>query len=141
MRLGSSLITVFFCVASILGLALAYGTIDKSGIINLIENDMTINGVTYVLVDVRGRDEVAATSLIGNAINIPLPEVEEALDLDTEAFLAKYNQKKPSVETIITYCKAGSRAEKAAHIFENKGYEALFYPGSYNDWIKTFLRA
>ncbi|KEG12003.1 Heat shock protein 67Bb [Trypanosoma grayi] len=88
------------------------------------------------LIDVRGQDEVQVTGLIPLAINIPLDQLECALKNDQESFLNKYEAPKPlHSETLVMYCKMGSRAEQAAAIATQCGYHNTeVYLGGWDEW-------
>uniref|UniRef100_A0A182JNC3 Rhodanese domain-containing protein n=1 Tax=Anopheles christyi TaxID=43041 RepID=A0A182JNC3_9DIPT len=76
-----------------------------------------------LLVDVRNPDELAETGKIPTSINIPLPQLEEGLKLDDEAFKAKFGRDKPSTSTeVIFHCKMGGRAQKATDLASSLGF-------------------
>lgn len=92
------------------------------------------NKVDYLLIDVRNKDELIH-GMIPTAKNIPLPEVEHALDLTPEAFEKKYHFKKPTKQdSLIFHCRSGGRSQQAAMIAENRGYQAKNYAGSIWEW-------
>lgn len=90
-------------------------------------------------------------------INIPLGEVQEALQLDSEDFQAQYNAEKPQVDDevsytlknygsensysidenfqLVFYCMAGVRSKSAALQFEQAGYSDVSnYLGGWWEW-------
>ncbi|XP_053684047.1 rhodanese domain-containing protein CG4456-like isoform X2 [Sabethes cyaneus] len=89
-----------------------------------------------LLIDVRGADELAETGQIPTSINIPLPTVEQALQLSDDEFKAKYGRTKPNPETeVIFHCKLGGRAQKAADMATGLGFKnARNYKGSWTEW-------
>ncbi|KAJ1799448.1 Heat shock protein 67B2 [Coemansia sp. RSA 2598] len=95
-----------------------------------ISEGNALNGRNIVIVDVRGPDEFSAGS-IPNAINIPLPDLNQELDLSPEAFKKKYHVDLPkpnSADTgIAVHCQMGGRAARAANALESKGYTENLY--------------
>ncbi|XP_055534470.1 rhodanese domain-containing protein CG4456 isoform X2 [Wyeomyia smithii] len=89
-----------------------------------------------LLIDVRGADELAETGQIPTSVNIPLPTVEQALQLSEDEFKAKYGRTKPQPDTeVIFHCKMGGRAQKAADIATGLGFKnARNYKGSWTEW-------
>lgn len=80
------------------------------------------NGAT--LVDVREADEWAAGHIDG-ALFYPLPRVASDPQLDDVA----------ADTPIVTYCKVGARADRAAEILRAAGYENVqVMAGGYDDW-------
>eukprot|EP00388_Colpodella_angusta_P001059 GDKJ01003559.1.p1 GENE.GDKJ01003559.1~~GDKJ01003559.1.p1 ORF type:complete len:151 (+),score=22.69 GDKJ01003559.1:42-455(+) len=116
--------------------ASAFRVVDKSFVKDVIANDYNFENQIFVLIDVRFIEEVESTSLIGNAVNIPLPELNQALLLDAESFEDMYKHEKFTTESLIVYCKSGFRAQKGALILEEAGYKnVMVYGGSYDDWV------
>ncbi|MGI8316941.1 rhodanese-like domain-containing protein [Halobacillus mangrovi] len=73
------------------------------------------------IIDVRTQDEVEE-GMIPNAHHIPLDQVEEKvdqLDKDTE---------------YITVCGSGKRADKAADLLNDRGYQAKTMEGGMQAW-------
>lgn len=70
------------------------------------------------LVDVRTPEEFAQGSVKG-AINIPLNELENQI------------QKFEGKDTIVVFCRSGSRAATAQDILENKGFKNVINGGSW----------
>nr|XP_040219874.2 rhodanese domain-containing protein CG4456 isoform X3 [Anopheles coluzzii]XP_049462529.1 rhodanese domain-containing protein CG4456 isoform X4 [Anopheles coluzzii] len=91
-----------------------------------------------LLIDVRNPDELADTGKIPTSINIPLPQLEEGLKLDDEAFKAKFGRDKPSTSTeVIFHCKMGGRAQKATDLASSLGFtNARNYKGSWTEWAE-----
>lgn len=59
------------------------------------------------------------------SFNVPVPELESAMDLSEHDFEAKYGFEKPSTSTsIVTHCMKGGRARRAGDLFKSKGYQA-----------------
>jgi NADPH-dependent 2,4-dienoyl-CoA reductase/sulfur reductase-like enzyme/rhodanese-related sulfurtransferase len=75
-----------------------------------------------ILIDVRRNDEYAAGS-IPNAINIPVDELREKLELI------------PTAKKIYIYCEAGLRGYLAQRILRQNGYASVFnLSGGYHTW-------
>jgi rhodanese-related sulfurtransferase len=96
---------------------------------------------SYVLIDVRNRDECASTSdkpLLPTAFNVPLPEFSKAFELDQDTFKQQYSFDKPvQQQFIIVYCQSGRRSAMAATQLVEKGYSNVVnYKGSALDWYQ-----
>ena len=93
----------------------------------------------YVVIDVRGRDEVEATGgvLSPNAYTIPVQEIDQALSMDSEDFLETYGFAKPDPEeTIVFSCLSGMRAKMAAQSAASMGFQNLVvYVGGAKEWF------
>jgi rhodanese-related sulfurtransferase len=65
----------------------------------------------YVVLDVRNPDEVEKTGKLSpNVITCPLPDLKDALQMDSEKFESTYGCPKPSPDdTIVFTCAAGKR--------------------------------
>ncbi|XP_076066807.1 rhodanese domain-containing protein CG4456-like isoform X2 [Oratosquilla oratoria] len=90
------------------------------------------------VVDVRSSGEIAKLGCIPGSVNIPLTEIEEAINLDGEDFKDKYGIDKPegSCPHIVTHCMKGGRAQKAYDALAAAGVEDhRVYMGSFNDWV------
>lgn len=76
-----------------------------------------------LLLDVRGKGEFRAMSIPG-AVNIPLNEVEDAVDE-----LSKYNK-------IYVQCHSGGRSQMACMLLAAKGlHNTMNVAGGIRDWI------
>lgn len=89
----------------------------------------------YVLIDVRESDELEY-GMIPTAKNIPLGEIESALDLDAKTFQEKYSFSKPQkTDILIFHCRTGGRSAVATQIAQAKGFvHAKNYKGSIWEW-------
>ena len=87
----------------------------------------------YVIIDVRGHDEVASTGKLDEVVHtLPLPYIAEgALSMDEDDFEEQFGFVKPSLdETIVFTCKAGIRSASAAKLAQMAGYtDLLDYAG------------
>ncbi|KAH9586302.1 Rhodanese-like domain [Trypanosoma melophagium] len=90
------------------------------------------------LIDVRETEEVKASGTIPLSINVPLGVLEKALEREQEYFLQHFDAPKPPPgDTLIVFCKAGSRAAKASDVAVHCGYKRTkFYPGGWDEWSK-----
>lgn len=71
------------------------------------------NGSVKRYVDVRERFEYMAGHVDG-ALNIPLSSLEMHFETTTKGL--------DTSDTLVLYCRSGSRAAYAKHIFENHGF-------------------
>ncbi|KAM5294500.1 thiosulfate:glutathione sulfurtransferase isoform 1-T1 [Glossophaga mutica] len=90
------------------------------------------------LFDVRSREEAAAGTIPG-ALNIPVSELEGALQMDAAAFQALYSVEKPKLEdeNLIFFCQMGKRGLQATQLAQGLGYRgARNYAGAYTEWLQ-----
>uniref|UniRef100_A0A8C4M4Q5 Thiosulfate sulfurtransferase like domain containing 1 n=1 Tax=Equus asinus TaxID=9793 RepID=A0A8C4M4Q5_EQUAS len=75
------------------------------------------------LIDVRSREEAAAGTIPG-ALNIPVSELESALQMEPAAFQALYSTQKPKLEdeNLIFFCQMGKRGLQATQLAQGLGY-------------------
>ncbi|CAD7679901.1 unnamed protein product [Nyctereutes procyonoides] len=75
------------------------------------------------LIDVRSREEAAAGTIPG-ALNIPVSELESALQMEPDAFQALYSAEKPKLqeENLIFFCQMGKRGLQATQLARGLGY-------------------
>mmetsp|Transcript_4651 Transcript_4651/g.13151 ORF Transcript_4651/g.13151 Transcript_4651/m.13151 type:complete len:174 (-) Transcript_4651:310-831(-) len=95
----------------------------------------------YVVIDVRGEEEVAFTGKVSpNTYTLPLPLIaqEGAFNLDDDDFEEQYGWAKPGLdETLVFTCKAGVRSNYAAQYAAMSGYSKLFdYIGGADEWFR-----
>lgn len=96
--------------------------------------------VSYVVIDVRGFDEVASTGKLSESVHtLPLPVIASAgaFKLDEETFEEEFQFPKPKPdETLVFTCKAGIRSQQAAQFAAMSGYTKLVnYVGGADDWF------
>lgn len=93
----------------------------------------------YVIIDVRGHDEVAQTGKLDEVVHtLPLPYIADgALSMDEDDFEEQFGFVKPSLdETLVFTCKAGIRSASAAKLAQMAGYtDILDYAGGSNEWF------
>ncbi|XP_063460419.1 thiosulfate:glutathione sulfurtransferase isoform X2 [Pan paniscus] len=90
------------------------------------------------LFDVRSREEAAAGTIPG-ALNIPVSELESALQMEPAAFQALYSAEKPKLEDehLIFFCQMGKRGLQATQLARSLGYTgARNYAGAYREWLE-----
>jgi len=89
----------------------------------------------YILVDVRNKDELQ-NGMIPTANNVPLPEIEHALDLSQDEFEKEFKFPKfEKDDNLIFYCRTGARSEMATKIAISKGFtKSKNYTGSIWEW-------
>jgi len=93
----------------------------------------------YVIIDVRGHDEIAYTGKLDDCVEtLPLPYIAQgALAMEEEDFKAEFGFDKPRMdETIVFSCKAGIRSQQAGQLAKMAGYtDILDYAGGSNEWL------
>ncbi|KAL7477298.1 hypothetical protein ACHAW6_003110 [Cyclotella cf. meneghiniana] len=115
--------------------------IDRDAMAEIIEDvaNSSREECGYVIIDVRGHDEVAYTGKLDDRVHtLPLPYIAEgALTLDEEDFREQFGFEKPRLdETIVFTCKAGIRSASAAKLAQMAGYsDILDYAGGSNEWF------
>lgn len=96
-----------------------------------------LKGGNIQLVDVREPAEVAASGKIGNAINIPLGQVKDALLLSDEDFQKTYHAPKPQSydHNIVFYGLGPIKSQAALKLAIKAGYEhAREYSGGWQEY-------
>ena len=93
----------------------------------------------YVIIDVRGHDEVQNTGKLNDVVEtLPLPYIAEgALAMEEDDFEEAFGFSKPGLdETIVFTCKAGIRSQHAGQLAKMAGYsDILDYMGGANEWF------
>lgn len=98
-------------------------------------DELSSNLGNYVVIDVRNKEELEKMGKIPGSVNIPISELDEAMDMNDDDFQEKYGSPKPtSDQTLVTQCQMGGRARRAADALAGKGYQTRTYPGSFKDW-------
>lgn len=111
-----------------------------------------------ILVDVREPAELTATGIIPGAVSVPLASQPDAYFLSPDEFETRFGYAKPGFaaeaaeegglekkqeeeeKEIIFYCKAGVRADAAAQLAVQAGYNPQklgVYHGSWLDWTRN----
>ncbi|XP_071368839.1 thiosulfate sulfurtransferase/rhodanese-like domain-containing protein 3 [Centroberyx affinis] len=96
-------------------------------------------GRKAVLIDVREPWELREYGFIPGSINVPLAQVNAALQLDPEDFKEKYGGEMPQqMDNIVFSCLAGIRSKTALDAAASLGYKDVqHYPGGWKDWVKN----
>ncbi|XP_036929881.1 thiosulfate sulfurtransferase/rhodanese-like domain-containing protein 3 [Acanthopagrus latus] len=92
-----------------------------------------------VVIDVREPWELREYGFIPGTINVPLGQVNTALQLDPEEYKEKYGGDMPQqTDNIVFSCLAGVRSKKALDTAVSLGYKDVqHYPGGWQDWVKN----
>ncbi|CAI6362496.1 unnamed protein product [Macrosiphum euphorbiae] len=86
-----------------------------------------INQNEVLIIDVRTKEELAATGVLPNSYNIPLDELNTAFESTPDKFLEMYNIPKPDKDQRIVFsCAKGIRSLKACRYVADLGYKNLF---------------
>ncbi|CAI7655136.1 unnamed protein product [Penicillium manginii] len=97
---------------------------------------------TPILIDVREPAELAQ-GIIPHALSIPLASQPDAMYLTPDEFETRFGFPKPAADgktELVFYCKAGVRADAAARLAVQAGYDAEklgVYYGSWLDWVRN----
>ncbi|KAB1260145.1 Thiosulfate:glutathione sulfurtransferase [Camelus dromedarius] len=110
--------------ATLLKLAFAARTMAGEPTVSLPELRSLLAAGRARLIDVRSREEAAAGTIPG-ALNIPVSELESALQMEPAAFKALYSAEKPKLEdeNLIFFCQMGKRGLQATHLARGLGYK------------------
>ena len=71
------------------------------------------------------------------SIGFAVPDLADAIKMEETAFKSRFGFDKPCLDSpIVTSCKIGGRAAKAAELLTGAGFTNVrIYSGSFNDWI------
>lgn len=96
-------------------------------------------GKKAVVIDVREPWELREYGAIPGSINVPLGQVNTALQLDAEEFKEKYGGDMPEqADNIVFTCLAGVRSKNALNTAASLGFKDVqHYPGGWQDWMKN----
>ncbi|CAL8248012.1 unnamed protein product [Lota lota] len=96
-------------------------------------------GRAAVVIDVREPWELREYGAIPGSINVPLAQVDAALQLNPEDFKEKYGADMPQpADKIIFSCLAGIRSKKALDTATLLGYKDVqHYPGGWQAWAQN----
>ncbi|KAM4579583.1 thiosulfate sulfurtransferase/rhodanese-like domain-containing protein 3 [Odontesthes bonariensis] len=91
-----------------------------------------------IVIDVREPWELREYGFIPDSINVPLGQVNTALQLNPEEFREKYGGEMPQqTDNIVFTCLAGIRSKTALDTATSLGFkDAQHYPGGWQDWVK-----
>ncbi|KAL7647926.1 UNVERIFIED_CONTAM: hypothetical protein RMT77_001536 [Armadillidium vulgare] len=104
----------------------------------IVFEDLSSKVKDFYLIDIRKPEEIRHSGKLPGAYNIPLDEIEAALQMDNETFYDQYVI--PSFHCtenkVVIYCRSGRRVSLATEIFQKFGLaNILFYRGSFQDWV------
>ncbi|XP_066914320.1 uncharacterized protein [Clytia hemisphaerica] len=120
------------------------GTTDTKDLI--FPNDLQqklANNESIILIDVRMPWELKLEGKIGASINIPLPKISDAFQLEEEQFESRYGIKKPKKDdcSLIFHCKSGVRSMQAVTIVKSLGYTCpKSLDGGFEAWKKIYQK-
>uniref|UniRef100_A0A1B6D4J2 Rhodanese domain-containing protein n=1 Tax=Clastoptera arizonana TaxID=38151 RepID=A0A1B6D4J2_9HEMI len=98
---------------------------DKNPIV-VKELETLLKSKNVYVIDVREKHEINKSGKIPTSINIPLDDLKEALNENSEDFQKKYGRKKPDKnDNIVMYCRRGPRSIKARKEAVRHGYKKL----------------
>ncbi|XP_013875912.1 thiosulfate sulfurtransferase/rhodanese-like domain-containing protein 3 [Austrofundulus limnaeus] len=91
-----------------------------------------------VVIDVREPWELREYGFIPGSINVPLGQMNTALQLDPEEFREKYDGEMPlQTDNIVFICLAGVRSKTAVNTATSLGYKDVqHYPGGWYEWAE-----
>uniref|UniRef100_A0A3B5MNI6 Rhodanese domain-containing protein n=1 Tax=Xiphophorus couchianus TaxID=32473 RepID=A0A3B5MNI6_9TELE len=91
-----------------------------------------------VVVDVREPWELREYGFIPGSVNVPLGQVNTALQLAPEEFKDKYDGEMPrQTDNIVFVCLAGVRSKTALNTAASLGFtDVQHYPGGWQDWAE-----
>uniref|UniRef100_A0A3Q4GRI5 Thiosulfate sulfurtransferase like domain containing 3 n=1 Tax=Neolamprologus brichardi TaxID=32507 RepID=A0A3Q4GRI5_NEOBR len=95
-------------------------------------------GRKAVVIDVREPWELREYGFIPGSINVPLAQVNTALQLGPEDFKEKYGGELPhQTDNVVFTCLAGIRSKTALNTAITLGYKDVrHYSGGWQDWVK-----
>ncbi|XP_023668849.1 thiosulfate sulfurtransferase/rhodanese-like domain-containing protein 3 [Paramormyrops kingsleyae] len=93
---------------------------------------------TGVVIDVREPWELREYGSIPGSINVPLGQVNQALQLTPDDFREKYGSDMPRPNNQVVFsCLAGIRSKKALDTAVSLGYSNVqHYPGGWEEWAE-----
>ncbi|XP_030641195.1 thiosulfate sulfurtransferase/rhodanese-like domain-containing protein 3 [Chanos chanos] len=91
-----------------------------------------------VVIDVREPWELREYGSIPGSVNVPLGQLNVALQLNPEEFKERYGGDMPShTESVVFTCLAGVRSKTAVDTAVSLGYSNVHhYAGGWQDWAK-----
>ncbi|XP_046349916.2 thiosulfate:glutathione sulfurtransferase-like [Haliotis rufescens] len=97
--------------------------IDVTQLVSIMEK-----GDPY-LIDIREPQELAERGSIPEAVNIPLGELESALEMAPRAYKSLYGREKPDATkaTVILFCASGNRSYRAVMLTRELGFKRSWH--------------
>ncbi|KAM8846784.1 thiosulfate sulfurtransferase/rhodanese-like domain-containing protein 3 [Synchiropus picturatus] len=92
-----------------------------------------------VVIDVREPWELREYGFIPGSLNVPLAQVNTALQLGPDEFKEKYGGEMPQqCDMVVFTCLAGVRSKTAVDTATSLGYKDVQnYAGGWQDWVKN----
>ncbi|KAM9798171.1 thiosulfate sulfurtransferase/rhodanese-like domain-containing protein 3 [Neosynchiropus ocellatus] len=92
-----------------------------------------------VVIDVREPWELREYGFIPGSLNVPLAQVNTALQLGPDEFKEKYGGEMPEQSDMVVFtCLAGVRSKSAVDTATSLGYKDVQnYAGGWQDWVKN----
>ena len=117
--------------------------IGKQEMEDIVESLEQEENCGYVVIDVRGEDEIAYTGKLSPKVHtLPLPVIMQlkVFEMDQDEFEEMCFFPKPTLdETIVFSCAAGIRSQQAAYFASLAGYSNLVnYMGGANEWFSSY---
>ncbi|KAM8869289.1 thiosulfate sulfurtransferase/rhodanese-like domain-containing protein 3 [Spinachia spinachia] len=135
---SSHVITNRCCKATELQLRGFCAAPSSSGV-SYVQLKQLLAGRKAVVIDVREPWELREYGVIPGSINVPLGQVNTALQLAPEEFHEKYGGGMPQqMDAVVFTCLAGVRSKKALDTAVSLGYKDVQnYLGGWQDWEKN----
>lgn len=114
-----------------------YSSKDAESLIEVTADCLSTHN-DYILVDVRGKDEIQQNGSIPGAYNIPLDELLSSFELPDDKFVQRYGFENTdeNCDKIIYYCHSGIRSMVALNLSRNLGYDKVKHlKGGYMQWM------
>ncbi|XP_054638081.1 thiosulfate sulfurtransferase/rhodanese-like domain-containing protein 3 [Dunckerocampus dactyliophorus] len=127
-----------FCTKLWLG-SRSFASVTASTDVTYEQLRQLLAGGKAVVIDVREPWELREYGFIPGSINVPLGQVNAALQLDPGEFTEKYGAEMPGqADNIVFTCLAGIRSKTALDAATSLGYKDVqHYPGGWKDWAKN----
>lgn len=113
--------------------------IDRTTMTEIIEDVVNNNESGYIIIDVRGHDEIQQTGKLNDVVEtLPLPYIAQgAFAMEEDDFQEAFGFEKPGIdETLVFTCKAGIRSQQACQLAKMAGYSSIIdYAGGANEWF------
>ncbi|CAI5673188.1 thiosulfate:glutathione sulfurtransferase-like [Oreochromis aureus] len=111
---------------------------DNGSVVTYSELKTMLASHNIQLFDVRNPDEYQAGH-IPQAVNVPLDNLEESLQLSPELFEQRFEVKAPTKadDNIVFHCRSGIRSTSALGIAYQLGFsKARHFKGGYSEWVE-----
>uniref|UniRef100_T1IZR4 Rhodanese domain-containing protein n=1 Tax=Strigamia maritima TaxID=126957 RepID=T1IZR4_STRMM len=100
------------------------GAADRNVDVSYEDLEALIQSRDIQLIDVREPSELIEFGKIPGSVNIPLGQLQSALEMSDRDFKALFSAKKPKMEdeNVVFHCMIGGRSLKAVQLAEKLGY-------------------